>query len=243
MRVIIDGALSGKENMARDEALLAAGEPALRFYQWNPPCVSIGYFQHPERDIDLDFLKRAGIDLVRRPTGGRAVLHEDELTYAIVLPEALLPAGVVPSYRFIAGVFLDSLRELGLACRLQGPDGRPDRSAGCFASTSAYEMCHQGKKVMGSAQVRRNGSVLQHGSLLLSVDYKRQAACLKGPAAVPAGELEKRMAGLRTWLGENASPARLIPILRKHFLRTFASRPAGLPSDGVLSRRRLCDRF
>jgi lipoate-protein ligase A len=94
--------LTGKENMARDEALLAEGTPALRFYRWSPPCVSLGYFQNAAADIDLDYLTREGIDLVRRPTGGRAVLHEHELTYAVVLPESLLPAGVVPSYRKIA---------------------------------------------------------------------------------------------------------------------------------------------
>ncbi len=231
MRVIMDGAMSGKENMALDEALLAAGEPVLRFYQWHPPCVSIGFFQNPERDIDLEYLRREGIDLVRRPTGGRAVLHEDELTYAVVMPDSFLPRGVVPTYRVIAGVFLDVLRELGLTCELKGPDGRPDRNAGCFASTSAYEICCQGKKILGSAQVRRNGAVLQHGSLLLSVNYERQARCLKGPAAVTAGELERRMTGLRSVLGRDISTGRLGSLIQTHFTRVFPSRDrAGIPS-------------
>lgn len=228
MRIIIDGPMTGRENMAKDEALLATGEPVLRFYQWRPPCVSIGYFQDPDRDIDLDYLKTAGIDLVRRPTGGRAVLHEDELTYALVLPATLLPSGVVQSYQLVAGIFVAALGELGLVCDIKGPDGRPDRNAGCFSSTSAYEICCRGKKVMGSAQVRRNGVVLQHGSLLLSVDYERQARCLKRRAAVTTTLLEERMAGIRTYLGEKASPASLIPLLLKHATRVLPDlRPDG----------------
>ncbi len=227
MKVIIDGPLTGRENMAKDQALLAAGEPVLRFYQWHPPCVSIGYFQNPERDIDLDYLKTAGIDLVRRPTGGRAVLHEDELTYALILPEILLPSGVVQSYRLVAGIFVEALGELGLVCDMKGPEGRPDRSAGCFSTASAYEICCRGKKIMGSAQVRRNGVVLQHGSLLLSVDYEHQARCLKGQVAVTTTRLAERMAGLRTYLGDKASPGFLIPVILKQAARVLP----GLPPD------------
>jgi lipoate-protein ligase A len=229
MKFIIDGPRTGAANMARDEALLTAGAAALRFYQWAPPCVSIGYFQNTDHDIDLDYLKTEGIDIVRRPTGGRAVLHEDELTYAIVLPERLLPKGTVQSYRAVAEVFLAALGELGLECEVKGPDGRPDRNAGCFASTSAYEICFQGRKIMGSAQVRRNGVILQHGSLLLSVDYQRQARCLKGPSAVSAPILKERMAGLREFLGEKADPEIIIPVIERYALKAFS---APLPDNG-----------
>ncbi|MBN2353914.1 MAG: aminomethyl-transferring glycine dehydrogenase subunit GcvPB [Spirochaetales bacterium] len=202
IKLIVDGALTGAENMARDEALLAEGRPVVRFYRWSPPCVSIGYFQDPARDIDLEFLKRKGIDFVRRPTGGRAVLHEHELTYAIVLPGNFLPSGIVPSYRKIASVFLAALAEWGVRGELKGPAGRPDRSGSCFASVSAYEITVDGRKIIGSAQVRRRGVVLQHGSLLLAVDYDRQAACLRGPSACTAEELREKMTGLYALKGE-----------------------------------------
>jgi lipoate-protein ligase A len=230
VNLIIDGALTGEENMERDEALLAGGIPALRFYRWSPPCVSIGYFQNPARDIDLEFLRREGIDLVRRPTGGRAVLHEDEITYAVVLPESLLPAGVVPSYRRLADVFLAALNDLGVRGELKGPEGRPDRSGSCFASASAYEITVEGRKVIGSAQVRRNGVVLQHGSILLAVDYERQAGCLKGPSAIAALDLRLKMAGLEEWLGQPVDPRRIIDAVCVRFTR--ATGLALSPSSG-----------
>ncbi len=139
---------------------------------------------------------------MRRPTGGRAVLHEHELTYAVVLPENFLPPGVIPSYRKIASVFLEALSGWGVRGELKGPAGRPDRSGSCFASTSAYEITVGGRKIIGSAQVRRRGAVLQHGSLLLAVDYDRQASCLKGHSACTADELRAKMTGLYALKGE-----------------------------------------
>jgi lipoyl(octanoyl) transferase len=220
-QLLTDGPASGAENMARDEALLQAGVPALRFYSWHPACVSIGFFQNPERDIDLDYLAHAGIDLVRRPTGGRAVLHEHEITYAMVLPERYLPPGTAASYRLMADMIVSALASLGVACEVKPPAGRPDRSAGCFSSTSAYEISVAGRKVVGSAQVRRNGIVLQHGSILLSVDYERQARCLKGPAVISAGALAGKMIGLEAILGRPIAPAEIIEPLVHLFGKAF----------------------
>ncbi|HEQ71714.1 MAG TPA: hypothetical protein ENN69_04420, partial [Spirochaetia bacterium] len=94
------------------------------------------------------------------------------------------------------GIFLTALESLGLTPQLRGPDGRPDRGGVCFASASAYEIAVGGRKILGSAQVRRNGVVLQHGSLLLDVDYERHARCMKGRRTISAAYLAAKMAGL-----------------------------------------------
>jgi lipoate-protein ligase A len=156
----------------------------------------VGYFQNIERDINREYLKQEGIDLVRRPTGGRAVLHDHELTYSITLPENFLPPGVIPSYMKIAQVFVKALKDLGLEPEIKGPESRSEKTGICFASRSAYEIAVKGRKILGSAQVRRGGMVLQHGSLLLSVDYEQQARCMKGMSSVTAAELEEKMTGL-----------------------------------------------
>jgi lipoate-protein ligase A len=221
VKLIVDPPLAGAQNMARDVALLESGLPCLRFYQWAPPCVSVGYFQQIDRDINLEYLKQEGIDLVRRPTGGRAVLHDRELTYSIVLPEIFVPGGVIPSYIKIASVFYNAFEELGLKPEMRGPDGRPDRGGVCFAGASAYEIAVGGRKILGSAQLRRDGNILQHGSLLLSVDYERHARCMKGVSSVSPADLRNKMTGIRELLGEQMTIDELIKIICFSFQSVF----------------------
>lgn len=173
--------LSGAENMALDEALLRAcaegqSPPTLRLYAWDPPCLSLGYAQ-PVAEVDLARLKARGWGLVRRPTGGRAILHTDELTYSVIAPmeEPRVVGGVIESYRQLSAGLLRGLERLGLQARA---DRKTAGAAGpvnpvCFEVPSDYEITADGHKLLGSAQVRKKGVVLQHGTLPLTGDIAR----------------------------------------------------------------------
>jgi len=176
LRLVLSGAADGFTNMAVDEAILlahAAGQvpPTLRLYAWEPPAISLGYFQPARRDVDLDACARAGVDVVRRLTGGRGVLHADEVTYSVVVSESAFPgAGVAEVYRVLSGGLIAGLRRLGVDSRLapgqkahRGPSG-----ADCFAAAAQCDLVVAGRKICGSAQVRRHGVILQHGALPLA---------------------------------------------------------------------------
>ena len=168
--------------MAVDCAILAAvagGEqpPTLRLYGWDPPCLSLGYGQRT-RDVDLAALAARGWDLVRRPTGGKAIGHGDELTYSLSLPldHPLAGGDVLESYRRISAGLLCALTSLGLAAEAahQGASARrAARGPVCFEIPSHYEISVRGRKLIGSAQLRRQGGLLQHGSLPLNGDVGR----------------------------------------------------------------------
>lgn len=186
-RVIVDSApRTGAWNMALDEAILeavahAAVPPTLRFYQWTPPCLSLGKRQ-PLDGVDLARCARDGIDVVRRPTGGWAILHTDELTYSIAaLPNDPRAAGaILDAYRQLSAGLVDGLRRLGVPAAMNpvNPYGVHNASAACFEVPSAYEITAGDRKLMGSAQTRPAGRVLQHGSLPLHGDITRVASYL-----------------------------------------------------------------
>lgn len=163
--------------MAVDEAVLeavSAGRvpPTLRFYDWQPPCLSIGYTQKVA-EFDLERVERQGLGFVRRPSGGRAVLHRQELTYCLCVPgdDWRVAGGVIDAYRRISDGFLAGLRLLGVASALAAAAGGDKAlSAACFDAPSRYELLATGKKLIGSAQWRHNGGVLQHGSVPLAGD-------------------------------------------------------------------------
>ena len=188
-RLLKTGLADGATNMAIDEAILWAvaegkSPPTLRLYGWEPPCLSIGYSQSMEGDVDVDRCRGAGIDFVRRPTGGRSILHADELTYSVVAPqtEPRVAGGVIESYRRLSAGLVTGLRALGVEANLalMPSPPRPRRgvgerakSAACFDAPSSYEITVSGRKLVGSAQVRKKGVVLQHGSLPLEGDIAR----------------------------------------------------------------------
>jgi len=182
-RLIITSPAEGGWNMALDEALqISIGrheeKPALRLFSWAPPCVSLGYAQ-PISDIDLNALNTYGYGIVRRPTGGRAVLHIDELTYSVIAPdeEPRVQGSIIESYRRLSGALLHALHLLGINARADSeyalPQDAQKKAPVCFEVPSNYEIVVGEKKIIGSAQARRHRAVLQHGSLPLYGDITR----------------------------------------------------------------------
>ena len=181
-RLVITPAAPGAWNMAVDEAILAAiGQnlvlPTLRLYAWAPACLSLGYAQ-PSTDVDMQRLTERGWHLVRRPTGGRAILHTDELTYSVIGPlsEPRLAGSVLESYRCLASALLLALHRLNIPAESHAAPsaGEPStKGPVCFEVPSNYEITVGGKKLIGSAQARRKEGFLQHGALPLSGDLTR----------------------------------------------------------------------
>lgn len=190
---INSGPSSPSFNMALDEALLTWHSenripPVIRFYEWSPATLSIGYFQKVYKDIDLESVKKLGLGFVRRPTGGRAVLHEAELTYSIIVTEQhpKMPATVTEAYRILSEGLLLGFQQLGLQANFSIPDTeekqqdlKKPKSAVCFDAPSWYELVVEGKKVAGSAQTRQKGVILQHGSILLELDEEKLLSVFK----------------------------------------------------------------
>jgi lipoate-protein ligase A len=176
MAFMDDGSLPGAENMARDLVLLEraiAGEgPFLRVYGWARPTLSLGYFQREEDVAEAGAAARLGVDVVRRFTGGGAILHHRELTYAIALPAShpWASLGVNESYLEITRPLLSLLRSRGVETRYRGEGTPALKAANCFAGSACPDLVADGRKLFGSAQRRRQGAVLQHGSLLLDID-------------------------------------------------------------------------
>lgn len=174
-------------NMALDEALLqwhSQGKigPTIRFYGWDPATLSIGYFQKVEKEINLQAVQRYRLGFVRRPTGGRGVLHEHELTYSVIVSETYpkMPKGVTESYRVISEGVLEGFKQLGLDAYFAIPKTKAEqemlkhpRSAVCFDTPSWYELVVEGRKVAGSAQTRQKNVILQHGSIILDIDQNK----------------------------------------------------------------------
>ncbi|HEX6311829.1 MAG TPA: biotin/lipoate A/B protein ligase family protein [Acidimicrobiia bacterium] len=167
----LGGGLDAAEQMAADVALLdevAAGAlPALRLYRWSPPALSLGRFQ-PDDDVDSVACRHYGVEVVRRPTGGRALLHGADLTYAVAMPlTAVGPArdSVDARYRLVAGALVAGLAELGVDAAVARTGGAPGPV--CFAGQQGADLRVGERKLCGSAQLCRDGAVLQHGAILL----------------------------------------------------------------------------
>ena len=187
-RLLLMAPLDGPLNMAVDEAILrevAVGNspPTLRFFAWQPPCLSLGYAQSIS-DVDLDRLQSRGWDLVRRPTGGKAILHTDELTYSVITPQTdpRVAAGIVESYKRLSVGLMRGLELIDLLPRNDHAVAKTPQTAAeavCFVVPSNYEITIIGKKLIGSAQARKQGVVLQHGSLPLTGDLTRICDALR----------------------------------------------------------------
>jgi len=222
-RLIRSGPLPGAENMALDEALLesvAAGSslPVLRLYGWQPAAVSLGYFQPISSAVDLEACRKLGFDIVRRLTGGRAVLHHREVTYAVISPERseLFPGGILENYRVIARGLQQTLDSFGLQTSLAPGrsschgDSAAQQSA-CFTAPATWELVHAGCKMTGSAQKRQGDAFLQHGSIPLDLDPVRLFRALDTEhrlTPTAGGQLLARSVGwLNRWLPQPVTVA------------------------------------
>lgn len=164
-------------NMAADEYLLSISSfPVLRFYEWKPKAISLGRFQSAT-DIDLDYCRSAGIDIVRRQTGGKAVLHDSELTYSFIVDGDLLPRSIVESYQVISSALIHGLFLLGINAEMAVRTIKNRYKSVCFSAPSVYEVVVNGKKLIGSAQRRMSGKILQHGSILIKPDFLELVRC------------------------------------------------------------------
>lgn len=243
-RLIVDEGLPGSLNMALDEVLFAAVSqgvcpPVLRFYQWQAPTLSLGYGQDYASSLNAGFCQRAGIAVVRRMTGGRAVIHDRELTYSLVSPEknGLFPGSIQGNYAVVAEVLKTAMESLGLAVELalgrrSSPSGTRDyRYNACFNSPSVHELVVAGRKISGSAQMRQRGFFLQHGSLPLDMDLGMVVQALS-PAdrtdSVRRGEeiLARKVGWLNCFTREPVAAAQL----RERIMAAF-SRCLGISFD------------
>jgi lipoate-protein ligase A len=229
-RLLVESApQTGAWNMALDETLMdavAAGEspPTVRFYQWEPPCLSLGKRQ-PPGGVDLAACAGDGVDVVRRATGGWAILHTDELTYSIaVRPDDPRAEGaILDAYRRLSQGLVAGLHLLGVPAAMNpvAPGGTHNASAACFEMPSAYEITVEGRKLIGSAQVRPSGRVLQHGSLPLCGDIARVARYLTFAAeeerTALAAHLRERATTLSDVLGRAIGFAEAAAALRAGF--------------------------
>jgi lipoate-protein ligase A len=226
----VDPPMAGLANMEIDAGLLAELERApaprtvLRFYAWTHPTLSLGRNQNRERAADLAFCERAGVEVVHRPTGGQAVLHEDEMTYAVVSnePAAFDGGSVYGVYRRVSEALAEGYRSLGVDVALAGGEatggrGR-DEDHPCFVTPSRYELTVGGRKLVGSAQRRLRRAFLQHGSMPVSIDRELLAGATRFP---DAGSLEGEMIGLAECLSPVPERGELIRAFARAFETSF----------------------
>lgn len=238
-RCLVDGAAPGAWNMALDEALMGAGRGGrvtLRFYRWRPACLSLGRNQEARGRYDREELRGRGIQVVRRPTGGRAVYHDRELTYSLTAP-ADRWGGLRESYRRVNRALLRGLRGVGVAVGAAGEgkrreSPRPSLRA-CFRDPLPGEIVARGRKLIGSAQWRRGGALLQHGSILLHDDQEVVERVRRGrgaaAGAAPGGTGELRAAALAE-LPRGVPPlGRLVAALRRGVEEELGVRVSAAP--------------
>jgi len=222
-------------NMAIDEALLTSKKPVLRFYSWKPAGLSLGYFQNTQV-INVMRCKELGIDVVRRLTGGNAVLHDKELTYSVVIDvskmqsifehvknpkgvfnESKMPKSVVESYKVISSGLLEGLRNLGLKAVMNSEVSEGQKSAVCFNDPSWYEMVVNNKKIVGSAQKRIDGKILQHGAVLIDADVSKYCSLFNNCSEELILKVKKRMTSINDELKEKVDYSKVALSMRKGF--------------------------
>lgn len=200
--------------MSIDEAVLIAKSKnhipnTLRFFTWKPPAVTIGFFQSLKKEVDVVKAKALGIDVVRRYTGGGAVLHDKELTYSIVLSEDDVLGDILKSYKIICAAITNGLSELGIKARFK----------------AINDIIVHRKKISGNAQTRKNNVVLQHGTILREVNVKQMFSILKVPNEKIRDKMikvvEDRVTSLRDELGKNIILEDLEKALRHGFEKVF----------------------
>ncbi|GAB4188900.1 MAG: lipoate--protein ligase family protein [Roseiflexaceae bacterium] len=220
-RLLIDAPADGATNMARDAALLdlcasGAAPPTLRLYGWTPACLSLGRFQR-SAEVRREACAQAGVAVVRRPSGGRALLHDAELTYALVAPAGTPPLdgahSILESYRLISAALLAGLHRLGAPAELAPVARRRGGSAACFDMPASYELTMAGRKLAGSAQARSEGALLQHGAIPLTGHAARLAGLLAGTPP----DLDQKMIALDEATGRAVTTEEAVAAIAQGF--------------------------
>jgi len=245
--VLLDGPLSGPFNMALDETLLddvskpqARPQTYLRFYQWIRPTLSLGFSQKAERVVDLDYCNVHGIDVVRRPTGGKAVLHHRELTYSVISNDpAFFPiADISRTYCLIANALQSGFRFLGIETTLAQCRGRSTATgplpAACFAVSNHHELLWQNRKLVGSAQRRTKTAFLQHGSILIEFDAEPLSKALRSCDIASVGSA---VTDLKTCVGSIPPIHDLIEAMSRGFEGVFGANLVNCELNQDLSAR------
>ncbi len=226
---------NGAMQMAIDEAILTHRiknkvPNTLRFFTWNPKCLTIGYFQNLKKEVDIEKAKALGIDVVRRYTGGGAVFHDKELTYSLAISEKYVPQDITESYKFICSGIIRGLNLMGVAS-----DFKP-----------VNDIVVGNKKISGNAQTRKEGVVLQHGTILLDIDVKKMFSLLKVPDEKIKDKMvkavEERVTSLTKELGRDVSVDELRGLLIKGFEDAFRVRfeESELTNEEKMLAKKLC---
>jgi len=214
--------------MAIDEAIFRETikdkkKPTIRFYGWRPAAVSIGYFQDSQSELNLEQCGNMGFDVVRRLTGGKAVFHNDEITYSVVADaqEKSFPADISGTYKVISDCLIQGLAYLGIKANL-APAGRATKDlelrACCFSVPSRNELLVDGRKICGSAQMRTKGGFLQQGSLLLTFDPVKALSVIL-PVSTPEhlAKLSKTVAAVNEGVAKPIEAKEICNSLKKGF--------------------------
>ncbi len=236
-RLIPSEPARGSFNMALDDSLLhhaaqSGFVPTIRFMQWQPPALSLGRFQEAE-GVDIEACRRAGIDVVRRATGGEAVLHWNEFTYTVVLPSEMeMPSAVVEAYEAVCEAVQLAFTSIGLATRLKTRRGERLEDGSCFTHPGVSDLVHDGRKICGSAQSRRGGALLQHGSVLLNDQSHLIYELLALPPKVKAANRERFRRGCLNLAEVGLAPARdeLEEAFRAGFAEAFEAEIGAEPA-------------
>lgn len=234
-RLLLTPPLPGADNMALDEALMArargTGESVLRVYEWNGPTLSLGRNQQAAGLYDAEAAARSGIGFVRRLTGGRALLHHREITYSVTAP-AERDASIRESYEWINRLLIDGLSRLGVQASLatgRGTAMAPGVTP-CFEVPAKGELVVGGRKLVGSAQWRDAGALLQHGSMLVDDDQSLAVSLLRSPVPVSA-----RPATLREAMGRAPDAAEVMEALAAVLRDRREGECSTLEVDGALA--------
>jgi len=215
-RLLITGSHTAAENMAIDHAILSSHSqgrvpPTVRFYAWDPPAISIGYFQSLTEEIDIPACDHYGVDYVRRITGGGAVFHEEEVTYSIVVDEThpFFTKNILESYQRICGAIIKGLYHLKIDC----------------SYAPINDIIVDNKKISGNAQTRKYQTILQHGTILTDVDVEKMFTLLIVPNEKIKDKLIKdvtqRVTSLKHVLGHTVTFDTVSSVLAQGFEEEF----------------------
>ncbi len=222
LRLIPFNCYSASFNMAADEYLLEYDDPVIRFYGWKNPSLSFGKSNFNPIGLNPEILNDPSVDKVRRLSGGKTVLHQFELTYAFACHSDLFPPSTLETYRLISQPLANALINYGLAPRMKKTGKLKSNSLICFKEISSYELAIGAKKIVGSAQYRRRKHFMQHGSILLKIDWD----FWKTTWCIPrnSDQLEKRMTSFNDELGRFPDELELADTIQKEYASFFGTR-------------------